>query len=107
MGGQAYLNIHDIEEQGRTYSFYSRTPSSNGVFFWRFVEFPDKERIELTPQRDIAYVYTANKGYEITYKGARARGEEGSRRLPPPPQACLWKRCLRTWKNDPNRGAFL
>ena len=57
LGGQAYLGIHDLQEQGRVYSFYHGRPSGNGVFFWRFVEFPDKERIELTPQRDIAYVY--------------------------------------------------
>ena len=54
-----------------TYSFYHGRPTSNGVFYWRFVELPDKERIELTQQRDVAYVYFADKGYEITYKGAR------------------------------------
>ena len=54
-----------------TYTFYHGRPTSNGVFYWRFVELPDKERIELTPQRDVAYVYAADKGYEITYKGAR------------------------------------
>jgi len=52
--------------------FYHGRPTSNGVLFWRFVEFPDKERIELTQQRDIAYIYAGNKGYEVTYKGPRA-----------------------------------
>src|ERR1700677_3446606 len=56
LGGQAYLDIHDIQEQGRTYTFYHGRPTSNGIFFWRFLEQPDKERIELTPQRDVAYV---------------------------------------------------
>lgn len=72
LGGQAYLSVHDMQEQGRTYSFYHGRPSGNGVFFWRFLEFPDKERIELTPQRDIAYIYTGDKGFEVTYKGPRA-----------------------------------
>lgn len=71
LGGDAYLKIHDLEEQGRTYSFFHGVSSSNGIFFWRFVEYPDKERIELTPQRDVAYIYTGNKGYELTYKGSR------------------------------------
>lgn len=72
LGGQAYLDVHDMQEQGRTYSFHHGTPTSNGVFFWRFIEYPDKERVELTPQRDIAYVYSGGKGYEVTYKGPRA-----------------------------------
>src|ERR1700676_2139208 len=72
LGGQAYLNIHNILQQGRTYSFYHGRPTSNGVQFWRFVEYPDKERLEVTPQRDVAVVYSGEKGYEITYKGAHA-----------------------------------
>lgn len=72
LGGQAFLNIHDIQEEGRTYSFHHGQPTSNGVLFWRFVEYPDKERIEITKQRDIAYVYNRDKGYEVTYKGAHS-----------------------------------
>ncbi len=40
-----------------------------GMVFWRFWEWPDKERVELTKQRDIIELYTGDKGYEITYKG--------------------------------------
>ena len=69
LGGEAYLGLRDIEQQGRTYSFHHGRPTSNGVQFWRFVEFPDKERIEITKQRDIAMLYNGDKGYEITYKG--------------------------------------
>ncbi len=69
LGGQAYLNVHDIEEEGRTYSFFHGRPNSNGVLFWRFVEAPDKERIEVTKERDVAYLYVGNKGWELTYKG--------------------------------------
>jgi hypothetical protein len=71
LGGQAFLNVHDISEQGRSYSFFHGRPNSNGVLFWRFVQYPDKERIEVTPERDVAYLYTGNKGYELTYKGPR------------------------------------
>lgn len=69
LGGQAYLNIHTMEQEGRTYSFYHGRPTSNGVLFWRFVEYPDKERTEVTKQRDVAYLYVGQRGYEITYKG--------------------------------------
>ena len=66
---QAYLNIQDISQEGRTYSFYHGRPNSLGMLFWRFYKYPDKERIELTKQRDVIYVYTGDKGFEITYKG--------------------------------------
>ena len=71
LGGSAYLNIQDMTQEGRTYSFYHGRPNSLGIVFWRFYKFPDKDRIELTKQRDVIYVYNGDKGYEITYKGPR------------------------------------
>jgi hypothetical protein len=100
LGGQAFLTIHDVEEEGRTYSFYHGRPTSNGVLFWRFVEYPDKERIEITKQRDVAYLYVANKGYEITYKGPAGVEKKDlddylrRRRL-------SLEMILRVWMNDP------
>ena len=72
LGGQNYLTIHDVTQEGRTYSFYHGRSNSAGLLFWRFTKFPDKERIELTKKRDVAYVYNGEKGYEITFKGTAA-----------------------------------
>lgn len=69
LGGDAYLRIEDTSQTGRTYSFFHGEPAGTGVLFWRFVKFPDKERTEVTKQRDVAYVYNGIHGYEITYKG--------------------------------------
>lgn len=69
LGGQNYLNIQDMTQEGRTYSFYHGRSNSTGLLYWRYTKFPDKERIELTKKRDVAYVYNGDKGYEITYKG--------------------------------------
>jgi len=69
LGGQNYLNIRDREQQGRTYAMHHGQQTSNGILFWSFSEFPDKERVELTKERDIAELYVGNKGYEITFKG--------------------------------------
>ncbi|MGC1654874.1 MAG: hypothetical protein WA722_18800, partial [Candidatus Sulfotelmatobacter sp.] len=104
LGGQAYLNVHDMEQQGRTYSFYHGN-STGGVVFWRFVEYPDRERIEVTPQRDVAVVYAGQKGYEITYKGPHALEKKDlddylrRRRL-------SLETVLRTWVNDPTVALF-
>jgi hypothetical protein len=105
LGGQAYLDVHDLEEQGRTYSFFHGRPTSNGVLFWRFVEYPDKERIEVTPERDVAYLYIANKGWELTYKGPRPVEtkdlEDYLRR-----RRFSLETILRVWINDPSVALF-
>src|SRR5581483_1091516 len=54
LGGQAYLTLQDMEQQGRTYSFYHGEPNSVGAPFWRFWKWPDKERVEFTKRRDVA-----------------------------------------------------
>lgn len=73
LGGQAWLNVQDMEQQGRTYSFYHGRPNSVGAPFWRFWKFPDKDRIELTKQRDVVYINNGDNGYEVTYKGTSAQ----------------------------------
>ena len=69
LGGDAYLNVRDIKSEGRSYSFYHGQPSGQGLVFWRFWEWPDKDRVELTKQRDVIELNVGDKGYEITYKG--------------------------------------
>lgn len=71
LGGDAYMNIRDISQEGRTYAFHHGESEGVGVVFWRFYRYPDQERIELTKKRDVAYVYRGNEGFEITYKGTR------------------------------------
>lgn len=105
LGGQAYLNFQDMSQQGRTYSFYHGQPNSAGILFWRFYKFPDKERVELTKQRDIAYVLNGDKGYEITYKGTvsedpKVLADSLRRRA----HSLEW--VLRKWLNDPGIALF-
>ena len=69
LGGDAYLNIQTMQSEGRTYGFSHGQPSGTGTVFWRFWEWPDKERVELTKQRDVIELFNGDKGYEITYKG--------------------------------------
>jgi hypothetical protein len=101
LGGPEYLNERDREEQGRGYSLHHGRPSGGGAVFWRFVEFPDKERVEITKERDIAELYVGNKGWEITYKGPRPIEQKDL-------DDYLRRRrfsldtVLRTWVNDPS-----
>jgi hypothetical protein len=105
LGGQAFLSFQDMSQQGRTYSFYHGQPNSAGILFWRFYQFPDKERVELTKQRDIAYVINGDKGYEITYKGTTSEDPkvlaDSLRR-----RAHSLEWVLRKWLNDPGVALF-
>ena len=100
LGGQTYLTIRDRETQGRGYGFHSGRPTGAGGVFWSFWEFPDKERVELTKERDIAELYVGNKAWEITYKGPHPIEQKDL-------DDYLRRRrfsldtVLRTWVNDP------
>lgn len=71
LGGPAYLNWQTQTSEGRSYSFHHGEANSYGLLFWRFRKFPDQERIEVTKKRDVAEIFTGDKGYEVTYKGVR------------------------------------
>jgi hypothetical protein len=101
LGGEAYLTIRDREQQGRGYAFHHGRPSGAGGPIWSFLEFPDKERVEFTKERDIAQVFVGNKGYEITYKGPHPLEQKDM-------EDYLRRRhlsldtVLRNWVNDPS-----
>jgi len=100
LGGETYLTIRDREQQGRGYSFHHGRANGGGGVFWSFTEFPDKERVELTKERDIAELYVGTKGWEITYKGPHPLEQKDL-------DDYLRRRrfsldtVLRTWVNDP------
>ena len=105
LGGPAYLDVNNMSQQGRTYSFHRGEATNAGVLFWRFVKFPDRERIELTKQRDISYVYNGDKGYEVTFKGTamldQKTVDEFLRRRE---HSLEW--VLRRWINEPGVALF-
>ena len=100
LGGQAWLTIRDREQQGRGYGFHHGQATGGGSLFWSFTQFPDKERVEVTKERDIAELYVGNKGWEITYKGPHPIEQKDL-------EAYLRRRrfsldtVMRTWINDP------
>jgi hypothetical protein len=75
LGGEGYLSFQTMTQHGRSYAFYQGKPNSVGVEFWRFYKYPDKDRSELTKQRDVVYIVNGDKGYEVTYKGTAAQDE--------------------------------
>ena len=105
LGGQTYLNLRDMQQTGRTFGFYHGRPSGTGAVFWRFVEYPDKERLELTKERDVAYLYIADKGYEVTFKGAHAVEKKDLDDYLRRRRFSL-ETMLKVWLNDPGVALF-
>ena len=79
LGGQAWLGLKDYEEDGRIAAFSKGAPTGSNVQFFEFYRLPIGERIEFaTPRnimpgstRDVVQVWTADNGYEVTYKGKK------------------------------------
>jgi hypothetical protein len=105
LGGQAFLKMRSMQQEGRAYTLFHGRSTSNGVLFWRFVEYPDKERIEVTKERDVAYVYSGNKGYEITFKGPHAMEKKDLDDYLRRRRVSL-ETVLRTWVDDPGVALF-
>jgi hypothetical protein len=105
LGGQAWLNYTTLEQQGRSYSFYHGKPNSAGTLYWRFYQYPDKERRELTKQRDVIYIYNGDKGYEKTFKGTSAEEDKNMQELVRRRRHSL-EVVVREWLKDPKTILF-
>ena len=105
LGGPAYLNIQTVQQEGRGYSFHNGRPEGGGVEFWSFYKYPDKTRVELTKQRDVADIYNGDEGFEKTYKGVAAVEPEQLRSYIRLRNHAL-DVVLRQWLSDPTTALF-
>ena len=102
LGGQAYLNVQDYYAEGRLGSFHNESLEGWSLYY-RFWKWPERERTELTKQRDIVRLYLEDRAYEITYKGIQPLDPEKEERVK---QGLLRRHyslenVLRKWLNEP------
>jgi len=90
LGGEAYLNVQDMIQEGRSYSFHHGRSTGVGVTFTRTRKSWDKDRVDYTASHEIdvdlifgievpmgsskthvTLIYNGDEGYEITNKGVR------------------------------------
>jgi hypothetical protein len=79
LGGDAWRNRTEWEFQGRTAAFYKNLPTGDAPFylFHKVVPgTPGVERVELTKKRDVVQIWTADTGWELTFKGKKALPQE-------------------------------
>jgi len=102
LGGQAYLNVQDYYAEGRTGSFHNESLAGWSLYY-RFWKWPDKERTELTKQRDVVRLYLEDKAYELTYKGIQPLDPEKDDRVKQGLQRRHYslENVLRKWLSEP------
>jgi len=101
LGGQAWLDMQDYEQHGRSSAFYLGQPTGGIVEFWSFHRVPDFDRYEYTKKRDVIQIYTPKQGYEVTYKGVAdlpAVQQQNFLRS----RAHSVEIVMRSWLKDPN-----
>lgn len=102
LGGQAYLNVQDFYVEGRSGSFHNESLVSWSLFY-RYWKSPDKDRYEITKERDIVELYVGDNAYELTYKGMQMLDPAKDERL----RQSLVRRhysldtVLRKWMSEP------
>lgn len=83
LGGQAWLDRKDMQVRGRTAAFFQGQPNLNVIEYTGWRQFPDAthpgaERIGFLSDKsmilpgkkiDVVQIWTADNGYEVTYKG--------------------------------------
>ena len=104
LGGQAYLTVHDSFSKGRYGRFHNDVEVGFSLYY-RYWQWPDKERYDLGEDRMVAQLYLDDKIKEITYKGARdvdpVKENNTDMRLKIPRRHYTLDRVLREWLNQP------
>lgn len=102
LGGQAYLTAEDYFAEGRSGSFHNESLVGSSLYF-RYWKWPDKDRIELTKERDIVQLFVGERAYEITYKGIQplALEKDDKVRLAVLRRRYTLENVLRQWLNEP------
>jgi hypothetical protein len=76
MGGDAWLNMKNVEREGHIAAFHRGDPDPGTTQFFEFHQWPDHDRMEYTKHRDVVQFYIARKGIEVTYRGAKPLPQE-------------------------------
>jgi hypothetical protein len=71
LGGQAWLDMKNMERQGQIAAFFHGNPDPGTTEFFEFHEWPDHDRIEYTKHRDVVQFFVGRRGWEVTYRGKK------------------------------------
>ena len=72
LGGQAWLNIKNMERVGHVAAFFQGNPDLGTEETFEYHQWPDHDRIEVTKHRDVVEFFVGQQGWEVTYRGKKA-----------------------------------
>jgi hypothetical protein len=78
LGGQAWLNIQNVEEEGQVAAFFHGNPDPGTTLIYDYRNWPDHERIDVTKHRDYVQFFIGPQAWEVTYRGKRPIPQEQS-----------------------------
>jgi hypothetical protein len=100
LGGQAWLNMKNVEREGQVAAFFHGHPDLGTTMYFEYHQGPDHDRIEFTKHRDVVQFYVGRSGEEVTYKGKaplpRDQVEDFMRR-----RDHSIETVVKNWLNDP------
>lgn len=71
LGGQAWLNLKNMERDGHVAAFFQGNPDLGTEQTFEYHQWPDKDRIEVTKHRDVVEMFIGRQGWEVTYRGKK------------------------------------
>lgn len=78
LGGQAWLNIQNVEQEGQVAAFFHGNPDPGTTLIFDYRSWPDHERIDVTKHRDYVQFFVGRQAWEVTYRGKRALPKDQS-----------------------------
>jgi len=72
LGGQAWLNLQNMERDGHIAAFFQGNPDLGTTETFEFHQWPDHDRIDVTKHRDVVEFFMGQQGWEVTYRGKKA-----------------------------------
>jgi hypothetical protein len=72
LGGQAWLNLKNMERHGHTATFFQGNPNPATTDYFSFHQWPDNDRTDYTKHRDVVQFLVGRQGWEVTYRGKKA-----------------------------------
>lgn len=105
LGGRDYLSYQDKYQEGRANAFYEGSPEGEGVPFYQYWHWPEKERIEYFHQHDWVVLFVGDQGYDTTFRGTRLVDAEDMAAYRNRREHSL-EMVLRRWLNQPGVALF-
>ena len=100
LGGERWLTLSNIMQQGRTSGFYLGKPTGMTAEFYEIQQFPDQTRVELGKKRDVFEIISGDQAWEITYKGKRELPKDQVQELIRRRDHSI-QTAMRVWLKDP------